>query len=234
MRYDSKNDEYFGNWNLDERFACWFFASKKDNGLFLSWSRKIREIMKGKQSTKQVSIVDSLTNNLESQKFIKYTLLGPGILDRFFEEYKYYHSNFKYYLWDPREFGILDHWYNKDQYWYLNKNTGKNSNHWQTWLKDGLYDFNNPMASDLRCNFLKLFCAGKSIAKIQEILINNNVKSNENQQKMTIEQILNANLLLSDIFEAAFVNNKQHLKTVAKKSISTTTNTVATAELSLV
>ena len=49
---------------------------------------------------------------------------------------------------------------------------------------DNQYDFDNPMASDLRCHFVKLFCAGKSIPKIQEMIGNAN-----SQQRITIEQI---------------------------------------------
>eukprot|EP01084_Bolivina_argentea_P205370 350854_1 len=73
FRYDHQKTK----WKNDEKFCCWFMASKKDNGLLYSWLNKINILMKNKISNSQLDIIDLLYPNNNNNSFKKYVALGP-------------------------------------------------------------------------------------------------------------------------------------------------------------
>ena len=178
FRYDNQKTK----WKNDEKFCCWFMATKKDNGLFYSWLNKINILMKNKTSNSQLDIIDSLYS--KNNSFKKYVALGPGILDELFDEYCHYHPNFKYQLIDPRDFALLDQFFNYEQLWYLNGNDEYNFKEW--------FEKSSP-------HFIKLFCAAKGTKQLYKILKEKLNYTHDNQIKL--QDILNAKLILSDIFQ---------------------------------
>eukprot|EP01083_Nonionella_stella_P027030 74340_1 len=181
FRYDNSKRK----WKYDEKFCCWFMATKKDNGLFYSWLNKINLLMKDdKTSSAQLDIIDLLYGDgVKSNAFKKYVALGPGILDELFEEYCHYHRNFKYMLYDPREFALLDERFNYEQLWYLNSNSEYNFKQW--------FQTKSP-------HFIKLFCAAKGSKQLYEIVKH---KCNyKDDAQVTSQDIMNSGLIIADIF----------------------------------
>ncbi len=178
-----KYEDQKTKWKNDEKFCCWFMATKKDNGLLYSWLNKINILMENKTSNNQLDIIDLLYSNKHTP-FKKYVALGPGILDELFIEYTHYHTNFKYKLFDPRDFALLDQFFNYEQLWYLNSNQEWNFKEW--------FDTKSP-------HFIKLFCADKGTKELYKIL---KQKYNYSQDKQVkLQDIMDSGLILSDIFQ---------------------------------
>eukprot|EP01084_Bolivina_argentea_P105099 188139_1 len=137
--------------------------------------------MKNKISNSQLDIIDLLYPNNNNNSFKKYVALGPLILDELFNEYCHYHKNFKYMLYDPRDFALLDQFFNYQQLWYLNKNDEYNFKEW--------FNTKSP-------HFIKLFCADKGTKELYKI-IKEKKKYNNNKQ-VKLKDIIDAKLIISD------------------------------------
>jgi len=108
-----------------------------------------------------------------------------GILDELFEEYRHYHRNFRYQVSDPRESTMLDHHFKLEQTWYLRQS--------QSW------DFKQWVAHK-KPSFIKLFCAKSGTEALYQILKRR--RNYENDGEVTLEDVMSAGLILSDIFRS--------------------------------
>lgn len=179
-------DQQFGRWRADEKFCCWFMATKKENGLFSAWLRRINLLIGNKTTNSALQIVDALYPNEKGNAFKKYVILGPGILDQLFEEYCHYHRNFRYHVTDPRECTMLDHNFNLEQTWYLRAN--------KSW------DFQRWFGMKKPC-FIKLFCAKNGTEALYQMIRRG--KEYTTDAQVTLQNVLSAGLILSDIFQFA-------------------------------
>ena len=179
FRYDN---ERYSKWKNDEAFCCWFMATKKENGLMYSWLNKIKLLMKGKKSSSELKMFDLIFDE-KVVAFKKYVALGPVILDELFDEYVHYHRNFKFKLYDPRDFALLDHLFDYQQLWYLNEKK--------------VFDF-DAFFKKKKQHFIKLFCAHKGSVALVKMLKQKHGYSKD--EEVTLENVLDSGLIISDIF----------------------------------
>merc|ERR1712129_557926 len=99
-----------------------------------------------------------------------------------FDEYCHYHSNFKYKLFDPREFALLDHLFDCQQLWYLN-------------ARD-TFDFKKYFEQK-KPHFIKLFCASKGTVALFKMLKQKHGYSKD--QQITKQNVMDSGLILADI-----------------------------------
>ena len=179
-------NQQYEQWRDDEQFCCWFMATKKENGLFYSWLKRINLLMADKTSTSAPTVIDALYPNAKRIALKKYVILGPGILDQLFEEYCHYHRNFRYHVVDPREWTMLDQHFKLEQTWYLRPS--------KSWDFEGWRQHKKP-------SFIKLFCAKSGTEALYQM-----IKRERNytaDEQVTLQDVLSAGLILSDIFKSA-------------------------------
>jgi len=183
FRYDESTGQ---RWKNDEKFCCWFMATKKDSGLFHAWLGRIKQLMKGKTSNAALDVIDAIwPNDAKKNAFRKYVALGPGILDGLFEEYRHYHSNFRFMLYDPRQANVLlDPLFSHEQLWYLRRNEEFGFRRWQELKKP--------------C-FIKLFAAAKGKEMLYREIAQ--AKGYKDHAQVTLKDILQSGKILSDILQ---------------------------------